>query len=72
MASDDKITVRGVVTNVYPGSKFEVTLENGSKVQCTMSGKLRVNQIRIINGDNVDIELSAYDLTRGRIIWRYK
>lgn len=72
MATGDKVEVKGKVTKVLPGTKFEVTLENGHVVTCTLSGKLKVNQIRILQDDVVDIEVSPYDLTKGRIIWRYK
>ena len=72
MASSDSITLKGTITDVYPGTKFEVTVENGHKVTCTLSGKLKINQIRVLKDDIVDIEVSAYDLTKGRIIWRYK
>lgn len=72
MASDDVISLKGTVTNVFRGTKFEVTLENGHKVTCTLSGKLKINQIRVLMNDTVDVEVSAYDLTKGRIIWRYK
>lgn len=72
MASADSITLKGTITDVYPGTKFEVTTENGHKVTCTLSGKLKINQIRVLKDDTVDIEVSAYDLTKGRIIWRYK
>lgn len=72
MASSDSIALKGTITDVYPGTKFEVTVENGHKVTCTLSGKLKINQIRVLKDDIVDIEVSAYDLTKGRIIWRYK
>lgn len=72
MASDDKILLSGTVTEAQPSSRFLVTLDNGMKVNCTISGKLRIHQIRITSGDKVDVEVSAYDLTRGRIIWRHK
>lgn len=70
--NEDKITLTGEVTNVYPGMKFEVTTENGHKIMCVLSGKLKVNQIRVLSGDKVDIEVSAYDITKGRIIWRHR
>lgn len=71
-SSADTITLQGKVTDVFPGTKFEVTLENGHKVTCTLSGKLKMNQIRVLKDDTVDVEVSAYDLMKGRIIWRYK
>ena len=70
--SDDVISLKGVVTDVFRGTKFEVTTENNFKVTCTLSGKLKINQIRVLKNDTVDIEVSAYDPTKGRIIWRYK
>lgn len=70
--SSDKITISGKVTDTLPGAKFEVTTENGHKIICALSGKLRINQIRILSGDTVDIEVSAYDPTKGRIVWRNK
>ncbi len=72
MSKQDMIEVVGVVTNTFPNTMFEVTLENGHKVMATISGKLRQNFIRILTGDRVKVELSPYDLTRGRITWRDK
>lgn len=73
MSKEDKIEMPGYVTDVLPGSKFKVTLEeNNMEVMCTLSGKLRMNHIRIIHGDKVDVSLSQYDLTRGIITWRHK
>lgn len=72
MANEDKILVPGTVSKILPGTKFEVTLENGHVVVCTLSGKLRMNQIRVLVGDKVDVEMSLYDITKGRVIWRYK
>ena len=66
------IEVAGVVTDSYPNAMFEVTLENGHKILATISGKLRMNYIRVLTGDKVTVELSPYDLTRGRITWRAK
>ena len=68
MSKQDVIEVAGVVTNAM----FEVTLENGHKILATISGKLRMNYIRVLTGDKVTVELSPYDLTRGRITWRAK
>lgn len=64
--------VEGVVTDAYPNAMFEVTLQNGHKILATISGKLRMNYIRILPGDKVTVELSMYDLSRGRITWRAK
>ena len=72
MSKQDVIEVQGVVTDSYPNAMFEVTLENGHKVLATISGKLRMNFIRVLTGDKVTVELSPYDLTRGRITWRSK
>ena len=72
MSKQDVIEVAGVVTDSYPNAMFEVTLENGHKILATISGKLRMNYIRVLTGDKVTVELSPYDLTRGRIAWRAK
>jgi translation initiation factor IF-1 len=64
--------MEGVVTEAYPNASFEVSLANGHKVLAHISGKLRMNYIRILPGDKVTVELSPYDLTRGRITWRGK
>ena len=72
MSKQDVIEVAGVVTASYPNAMFEVTLENGHKILATISGKLRMNYIRVLTGDKVTVELSPYDLTRGRITWRAK
>lgn len=71
MAKSEAITLDGEVTRVDRGV-FEVTLENGHQVECTVSGKLRMNFIKIILGDRVTVEVSPYDLKKGRIVWRYK
>lgn len=72
MSKQDVIEVEGVVTEAYPNANFEVELENGHKVLAHISGKLRMNFIKILPGDKVTVELSPYDLTRGRITWRGK
>ena len=72
MSKQDVIEVAGVVTDSYANAMFEVTLENGHKILATISGKLRMNYIRVLTGDKVTVELSPYDLTRGRITWRAK
>jgi translation initiation factor IF-1 len=72
LSKQDVIEVEGLVTNTFPNTMFEVTLENGHKIIATISGKLRQNFIRILTGDKVTVELSPYDLTRGRITWRAK
>ena len=72
MAKSDMIEVEGVVTDSFPNAMFEVQLENGHKILAHISGKLRMNYIRVLPGDKVTVELSPYDLTRGRITWRAK
>lgn len=72
MSKDDVIEMEGVVTDTYPNAVFQVQLSNGHKVLAHISGKLRMNYIRILPGDKVTVELSQYDLTRGRITWRAK
>ena len=72
MSKSDVIEVEGVVTESYPNVMFEVELPNGHKILAHVSGKMRMNYIRIYPGDKVKIELSPYDLTRGRITWRSK
>ena len=72
MSKDDVIEVEGIVTEKLPNATFQVQLENGHKILAHISGKLRMNFIRIIPGDKVLIEMSPYDLTKGRIIWRDK
>lgn len=72
MAKDDVIEVEGKVIEALPNAMFQVELDNGHKVLAHISGKLRMNFIRILPGDRVTLELSPYDLTRGRIVWRGK
>lgn len=72
MSKSDVIEVEGVVTESFPNAMFEVQLPNGHKILAHVSGKMRMNYIRIYPGDKVTIELSPYDLTRGRITWRSK
>ena len=72
MSKSDVIEVEGVVTESYPNAMFEVQLPNGHKILAHVSGKMRMNYIRIYPGDKVTIELSPYDLTRGLITWRSK
>ncbi|MPN60613.1 Translation initiation factor IF-1 [bioreactor metagenome] len=72
MSKQDVIEVEGVVVESYPNAVFEVKLENGHKILAHISGKLRMNFIRILPGDKVTVELSPYDLQRGRITWRAK
>ncbi len=72
MSKEDVIEVEGTVVEALPNAMFQVELENGHKVLAHISGKLRMNFIRILPGDRVTIELSPYDLSRGRITWRAK
>ena len=72
MSKSDVIEVEGVVKEAYPNAMFEVELANGHKVLAHVSGKMRMNYIRIYPGDKVKVEISPYDLTRGRITWRSK
>ena len=72
MSKQDVIEVEGTVTEAYPNAMFQVELPNGHKILAHISGKLRMNFIRIVPGDKETIELSPYDLTRGRITWRAK
>jgi translation initiation factor IF-1 len=72
LSKDDVIEVEGRIIEALPNAMFQVELENGHKVLAHISGKLRMNFIRILPGDKVTIELSPYDLSRGRITWRAK
>jgi len=72
MSKDDVIEMQGTVLESLPNAMFEVELESGHKILAHISGKLRMNFIRILPGDKVTVELSPYDLTRGRITWRAK
>lgn len=72
MAKSDVIEVTGTVLEKLPNAMFKVELENGYVVLAHISGKLRMNYIRILPGDKVTVEMSPYDLTKGRIIWRDK
>ena len=69
---EDAIELEGTVTEPLPNAMFRVELENGASVLCSISGKIRMNYIRILPGDRVVVEISPYDLTRGRITYRYK
>ena len=72
MAKEDLIEVEGVVVETLPNTTFKVELENGHQILATISGKLRMNYIKILTGDKVKVEMSPYDLNRGRITWRAK
>jgi translation initiation factor IF-1 len=72
MSKQDAIKIDGVITEILPNTTFKVKLENGHEVLAHISGKMRMNYIRILQGDKVTVELSPYDLTKGRITYRYK
>lgn len=72
MSKTDVVELNGVVTDLLKGAQFKVQLENNHMITAHLSGKLRQNKIKIIEGDSVVVQLSPYDLTRGRITWRNK
>lgn len=72
LAKEDVIEIEGVVVEALPNTNFKVELENGHQILAHISGKLRMNYIKILPGDKVKVELSPYDLNRGRITWRAK
>lgn len=72
MAKVEAITTEGVVTQALPNAMFKVELDNGHEILCVISGKMRHNFIKVIEGDRVKIEMSPYDLSRGRIVSRLK
>ena len=72
MAKSDMIEVEGVVVESLPNTTFQVDIGNGHTILAHISGKLRMNFLRILPGDKVTVEMSPYDLTRGRITWRSK
>ena len=72
MSKEYVIEVEGVVVETLPNTTFKVELENGHQILAHISGKLRMNYIKILPGDKVKVELSPYDLNRGRITWRAK
>ena len=72
MSKEDVIEVSGKIIEALPNATFQVELENGHKILAQVSGKLRMNFIRILPGDKVTVEMSPYDLTKGRITWRAK
>ena len=65
------LEVKGIVEELLPSTKFRVKLENGQTILAYLSGRLRLNRIKILPGDEVKIEISPYDLTKGRIVYRY-
>ena len=72
MAKEDVIEVEGTVTEALPNTQFRVELERGNNVLAHISGKMRMNYIRILPGDRVKVDLSPYDLSRGRITYRFR
>ena len=72
MSKEDVIEVEGTVVEALPNTNFKVELQNGHQVLAHISGKLRMNYIKILPGDKVRLELSPYDLTKGRVTWRDK
>ncbi|HEX9691270.1 MAG TPA: translation initiation factor IF-1 [Gemmatimonadales bacterium] len=72
MAKEEAIELQGTVTEVLPNATFRVLLENGHNVLATIAGKMRRYRIRVLAGDRVTVEVSPYDLSRGRITFRYK
>ena len=72
MAKEESIKIDGTIKETLPNATFRVELENGHEVLAHISGKMRMHFIKILPGDRVTLELSPYDLTRGRIIYRYK
>jgi translation initiation factor IF-1 len=72
LAKEDKLELMGKVVEALPNTEFIVELENGHRVLAHVSGKIRMYYIRILPGDKVTVELSPYDLTRGRIVYRHK
>ena len=72
MASDDLIELEGTVTRVWPGGLFEVTAEAGATIRAHISGRIRQNKIRVVLHDRVTVEVTPYDLKKGRITYRHK
>lgn len=72
MSKEDVIEVEGTVLDVLPNAIFKVELDNGHEITAHISGKIRVNFIKILAGDKVKVEMSPYDLSKGRITYRYK
>jgi len=72
MPKEEKIEVEGTVTEALPNAMFRVELDNGHRILAHISGKMRMHFIKILAGDKVKVELSPYDLTRGRIVYRHK
>ena len=69
--ANDKIKLTGTIIDIMPGEKFKIALQNGTEITGYLSGKIRMNKIRILPGDSVEVEVSIYDLTKGRIVYRH-
>jgi translation initiation factor IF-1 len=72
MAKEETLELEGEITEVLPGGRFKIKLENGHKIEGLLSGKMRTNNIKVILYDKVRVEMTPYDLSKGRIIYRYK
>lgn len=72
MAKEDLLEFEGVVSEILPNAMFRVTLDNGHEVLAHTSGKMRKNRIRVLTGDKVNVEMTPYDLSKGRITFRHK
>ncbi|WP_047999196.1 translation initiation factor IF-1 [Lactiplantibacillus herbarum] len=72
MAKEDVIEIQGIIKETMPNAMFKVELENGAEILAHVSGKIRMHYIRILPGDKVTVEMSPYDLTKGRITYRFK
>ncbi len=72
MAKEDLLEFEGIVSEILPNAMFRVTLDNGHQVLAHTSGKMRKNRIRVLQGDKVNVEMTPYDLTKGRITFRHK
>lgn len=72
MSKQDSIKLTATITESVPGGRFWAEMDNGHKIFCTISGKIRINNIVLYVGDSVEVEVSPYDLTRGRIVYRTK
>ncbi len=72
MAKEEKLEVEGTIIEALPNTQFMVELENGHQILAYLSGRMRKRYIRILLGDRVKVELTPYDMTRGRITWRYR
>ena len=72
MSKEEALALDGIVSDVLPSAMFRVSLDNGHSVIAMLAGKMRRFRIRVLNGDRVTVEVSPYDLTRGRIVYRYR